>query len=770
MRAERVSAALLLVAALLLFSLYSIATPLFEASDELWHYPLVRHLATTGSLPEQRRDQSDEDAPWRQEGSQPPFYYAVAALVSGPVDSSNWQEIRRINPHSDMGQPTRDGNANAILHTTAEQFPWTRATLAVHLARLVSVLFSTATVFFAYLVACELFPRIGGGDRTLNSNTGAASLPTDQGAFIRLGTMVFTAFIPMFAFISGSVNNDNAAAMFGTLGLWWALHTARRADLSIRAALIAGLITAAAALSKSSTLGLIGLLALSTLFAGFKHYTLRPGGSVLGLIARMARFILIVIAVTAILAGWWFIRNQQLYGDPLGWSAFLDVVGRRAPPASLAQLWSEREGFVWAYWGVFGTLNVIMPPLVYDVLNGAAVMASAGAVWAILRRKTGQEYPTPGQDQPLLIRHAALVISAAWVAITFAALVRWTSLTPASQGRLMFPCIAVIAAWFAFGLYHIHRTVLWVASAGLIVLAVSVPFAIIMSAYAQPAPTNVSPSHPLDITFGDGLDLIGYDLLTPSVEPGDEATVRLYWHARQPLPDNYSVFVHLINEDDVIVAQRDMYPGQGSLATSELSPGYRWTDHYAARVPHLTLAPQRLRWAVGLYDLQTGQRLTVTHGTDSEQGIVFGQAELVPFAQSPIALLNYDNGISLTSYDVQPRSAGPGTAMTVTLRWRTERKIGDDYTVSLQLLDDKANKVAQHDSTPVEGNAPTSSWIPGQVIIDPHILQINADASPGVYRLLLVLYSPKDFSRLGAYDESGQYINTEIEMIRLRIK
>ena len=39
---------------------------------------------------------------------------------------------------------------------------------------------------------------------------------------------------------------------------------------------------------------------------------------------------------------------------------------RAVPPASLAQLWSEREGFVWAYWGVFGTLNVDTFLLEYD--------------------------------------------------------------------------------------------------------------------------------------------------------------------------------------------------------------------------------------------------------------------------------------------------------------------------------------------------------------------------------------------------------------------
>ena len=33
--------------------IYSLATPVFEASDEIFHYPVVQHIATTGQLPVQ---------------------------------------------------------------------------------------------------------------------------------------------------------------------------------------------------------------------------------------------------------------------------------------------------------------------------------------------------------------------------------------------------------------------------------------------------------------------------------------------------------------------------------------------------------------------------------------------------------------------------------------------------------------------------------------------------------------------------------------------
>jgi hypothetical protein len=84
-RLERAAAAAITAAAFLLFALYSVATPLFEASDELWHYPMVWHFATGGGLPIQRASQRDDEAPWRQEGSQPPLYYWIAAALSAPL-------------------------------------------------------------------------------------------------------------------------------------------------------------------------------------------------------------------------------------------------------------------------------------------------------------------------------------------------------------------------------------------------------------------------------------------------------------------------------------------------------------------------------------------------------------------------------------------------------------------------------------------------------------------------------------------------------------
>lgn len=722
------TAALLLCAALLFF-LYSVVTPLFEASDELWHYPLVEHLAAGGGLPVQRAGQSDADAPWRQEGSQPPLYYAAAALLTAPIDQGNWRELRRINTHADMGVPAPDGNANAILHAPGEDFPWRRAALAAHIARLLSVALSTATVYFALRVGRELFddaPR-------------------------QYATAIATAGLPMFAFISGSINNDNAAALFCTMGLWWALRCLRRADFSARAALIAGLITGLGVLSKSSALGLAGLFALAAGLAALRT------GAVPGL-ARALRFVLVMLLATAVIAGWWFVRNLNLYGDWLGWQAFLDVVGRRDQPASLARLWSEREGFVWAWWGVFGTLNVIFASWVYTLLNAMALVACAGGIWGLARRL---RHGVRGDD----LRRALLCV--VWVAVIFVALLRWTALTPASQGRLMFPAIAALSAGLVYGLSRFGRAALTLGVGLLAACALAAPFFVIAPAYARPA-NGWAARLPIAVgaQFGGGaLALVEARQSTDYAHPNDFVVLDVNWELSRALPVNASIFAHLIDENDVIVAQRDMHPGQGVLALGEPpAEPYRWSDRYALRMPRFMDSNRKLRWAVGVYDPASGARMTLPDGGD--RAVFSGPYTDSAPSGSIQPRLDYANGISLVKVQGVKTLVSPGALMPVRLAWRANGLAPRDVNMSLQLLDGNTNKIAQTD-VPL----PATQWTPGVDIQVDVTLKVNADAPPGIYRLLMVLYVPEgEFKKMGASDQNGLFVGEQIVLSAVRVR
>src|SRR5688572_8007579 len=136
---------LILAAYLVLATIYSVVTPIFEASDELWHYPMVKYLADNSlGLP-----RPDPNEAWRQEGGQPPLYYMLAAILTGGIDTSDMGMVRRINPHADIGVVRPDGNANMVVHR-ANEANWHGTMLALHVARFLSIALGLSTVIVTY--------------------------------------------------------------------------------------------------------------------------------------------------------------------------------------------------------------------------------------------------------------------------------------------------------------------------------------------------------------------------------------------------------------------------------------------------------------------------------------------------------------------------------------------------------------------------------------------------------------------------------------------
>ena len=102
--------------------LFMTATPILEASDELWHFGMVEYLRENDSaLPV--HDVSDPeliyinnlDTIYRQEGSQPPLYYYTMALLTSTIDISDAElvvegEFTVLLSDFDIKQPSALGD------------------------------------------------------------------------------------------------------------------------------------------------------------------------------------------------------------------------------------------------------------------------------------------------------------------------------------------------------------------------------------------------------------------------------------------------------------------------------------------------------------------------------------------------------------------------------------------------------------------------------------------------------------------------------------
>ena len=718
--------------------IYSVVTPSFEASDELWHYPMIKRLADGQGLPVQRPDQI---GPWRQEGSQPPLYYALGALITLGINTDDLNQVRWLNPHADIGLPKRDRNANMVIHTQADQLPYRGTLLALHIVRWASILLGAITVLSAYLLARQIF----------------------QDQLLALTAASLIAFNAMYLFITASVNNDALVIPLSAFALWLMVrYISGRPSIAQWAGL--GVVLGLACLSKVSALGLLPLTAVTGIVVSRRHRS--PEDL---MYAGMA----ILVPILAI-SGWWYLRNWHLYRDPLGFNAFVAIVGPRYPVPTLGQLLGEWKGFVMSFWGFFGGLNVPAPGWYYWTMSVLGIIGLAASPLYIWRRYKQERFSAR--------RWSQLALTLALPIMVFIALVRWTLLTVASQGRLMFPALTAINLWLAMGWVGLFRSRLRyafpiIASSFMVLTAFLLPFTVINPAYAKPALLSKadvpSITHRLDIQFADRVRLLGYDLTASQVNPGETVNVTLYWQALAPMSENYSVFIHLVNRDDLIVGQRDLYPGQGTFPTSLWQPGDIFADIYIIPVGSTILTPNLLQVVVGLYRLADGTRLPISNAGGGTLGdaIRFGEItvplRLADGIPNPLNT-NFANQLALVGYELDRTSVMPGESIHLILYWQALTEIKANYTVFTHVLGKGERMLAQVDNWPQSGQSPTATWRKGQIVKDSYELQIAKDALPEVAELEIGLYD-SEVKRLTILGMGGYVQDTRLVLSKVRI-
>jgi len=113
-------------------------------------------------------------------------------------------------------------------------------------------------------------------------------------------------------------------------------------------------------------------------------------------------------------------------------------------------------------------------------------------------------------------------------------------------------------------------------------------------------------------TFEPAIQLTGYDIAPPPHHPGQTLRLQLYWHALEPLAEDYTVFVHLLSEGGAgqLITQQDNPPVRGTRPTSTWEPGVDVVDPYDLSIPR-DIPPGEYTLAVGLYHWPDLSRLPV---------------------------------------------------------------------------------------------------------------------------------------------------------------
>jgi hypothetical protein len=114
--------------------------------------------------------------------------------------------------------------------------------------------------------------------------------------------------------------------------------------------------------------------------------------------------------------------------------------------------------------------------------------------------------------------------------------------------------------------------------------------------------------------FDDKIALLNIDLPQTQLQPGSQLPVTFTWQSLAPMNKDYTVFIQILDANDRIVGQVDAWPLQGTLPTSQWTPGQTITDPHQIWLDG-DLPPGQYRLIVGWYLLADLRRLPILDET-----------------------------------------------------------------------------------------------------------------------------------------------------------
>jgi hypothetical protein len=111
--------------------------------------------------------------------------------------------------------------------------------------------------------------------------------------------------------------------------------------------------------------------------------------------------------------------------------------------------------------------------------------------------------------------------------------------------------------------------------------------------------------------------------------------------------------------------------------------------------------------------------------------------------------LALDGALTLVGYDLEPDEPLPGEDLKVSLYWRVERELDQDYHTFAHLLDEEGQTIAQSDHRPGQEYYPSSLWQPGETLLDVHILRVSANQDVDIVTLVAGAYEYPSLAPLG---------------------
>lgn len=751
--------AIILLCYIVLAGVYAAHTPIFESPDESSHLQVIRYIGETRTLPPyqipDRRADTGPNMAWLISYHNPPLYYAPPLYHTLGAALTFWTSMDdlpdRLIPNPSWGEGwspqrgTDPWNKNVFVHLPTETWQESPTVRAAAILRGFSIVLGAITILAAYGLAWD---------------TGAG-MPDRHRRCLALGATLWVALNPQFIASSTGVSNDPLTIAIFSVAMLAMVRWTRTAASWPRWVVL-GALVGLGALTKQSALMLCPLGGLAALFgpagegagknAGARARARAPeatqrfwptGAERAHRFSRAVAFSL----SAGIIASPWYVSNLIRYGDLLGTNPHYAI------QVSLAGFgWDALWATLQSYWGAFGWALITLPWPVYASAGSAVLLAVAGMIRSLFPHGAG--WP--------LTRHRAfaLALTATALLMNFLALTRWAVATGAPYGRLLFPTVTATGVLLAWGwLQWRGKLGRWLLTT-LIVLntagAIAAPWVSLPPAFASPylgqAPTPSMQS--ITCEAAANVQPIAYHVSEEALRRGERFAVTLAWQATAAPSQQLSVWAQLSGPDPT-----ERVAGQTRWLGGTRYPNILWrpddvvAQEITLEIPDWTPAP-------AIYWLRFG--LT---GEDGEL-VGFGPgkpyATLGPWrirqdvripAQAQKLDVRLGEHIRLRGYAVKPAS----DKLHVQLYWYASGNPAQDATVFVHLIDAEGNLLAQHDGIPNEGRYPTSWWLKGDIVPDPHILVLDEERGSGA-ALVIGMYNPATGIRLPVHTPDGERI------------
>lgn len=285
----------------------------------------------------------------------------------------------------------------------------------------------------------------------------------------------------------------------------------------------------------------------------------------------------------------------------------------------------------------------------------------------------------------------------------------------------------------------------------------------------------------LNVTFANGMQLLGYDLLLnpPGVASTDQTVLlTTYWQRPPQLTtaasEAFDLFSHLQLAGQQFQANG---PLGGSYPLSLWPPNQPFDDQRLFSLEAFT-ATGKAYFEAGLYQLEQGEikRIDLIDGNGNVAGnqVTFGATWIgappppLPLADFTPLQVHFAERLELVGW--QWRQSPTADALTVTLAWRALDRMPTGYTTFVHLLDATGQMVAQYDQPPGGVDNPTSHWAPGEEALTVHQLVLPPGSDLSQLGLRIGLYEPVSGRQLPISAADPAIVANEPTYLVLKLK